>query len=151
MSVPSSMETLPLAAERIIPHRSPMCLVGHLIHVTGQSGTVDASVDRESIFLDDLGQLDRQAIVELVAQAYAAITGYARAMLGEPIIQGFLVGIRDFAIYEDIHGGDRVVIHVNTIKVFGGFAVAEGRVVLNDKLMATATIKVWIPPDPSTV
>ena len=142
------METelyFPIDVDQLIPHRKPMCLIECLVEVKDQSGTVMASVLPDNVLLDDNGRLDRMALPEMIAQAYAAIQGYAKRMAGKSIKQGFLVGIRKFTVIKDVFLDDHIMIHVNTIKVFGGFALAHGEVLRNDELIASGTIKLWIP------
>ena len=41
--------------------------------------------------------------------------------------------------------GDLLKINVTTISEVGGFAVAEGTVTRNDKIIASGSLTLWIP------
>lgn len=140
------METeshFPIDAQKLILHRKPMCQIDHLVEVTEKSGTVSTSVLADNVLLDEDGLLDRLALVEMIAQTYAALKGYASRRAGKPINPGFLVGIRKFAVYEDVQLGDRIMVHVEMIKEFGGFALAKGDILRGDVCIATGIIKLW--------
>ena len=136
-----------IGIDRLIPHRKPMCLIDRLVEVADQSGTVLASVLPDNVLVDDNGRLDRLAFAEMIAQTYGAIKGYTNRATGESITQGFLVEIRNFTVNKDVFIGDRIMIHVDTVKEFGGFVLAQGEVFHNDDLIATGTIKLWIPEE----
>jgi predicted hotdog family 3-hydroxylacyl-ACP dehydratase len=138
----------PMEAERLIPHRKPMQMIDRLVEATAEAGgTAEVVVSADHVLVDHHGHLDRAAFPELIAQAYAAVQGYAYQQAGRTIVPGFLVGIRRCNVSGEATAGDRLRVRVYTVKQFGGFALAEGAVMRGQDTIATASIKVWIPPE----
>ena len=144
------METeqrLPLPAEALIPHRKPMCIIDRLIDTKAQGGTAEAGVAPDSVLVDEDGQLDPTAVAEMIAQTYAAVKGYNDRLSGEPVKQGFLVGIRKIQFLKLVFVGDVLRINVDTVGAISGFAVVKGQVTRNQEVIAEGEIKLWIQPE----
>lgn len=133
-----------MPAEAFIPHRLPMRLVETLISYDDTAAVIEAKVTADSILVDSEGFLDEAALVELLAQGYAVIKGYADRLKGEDISEGYLVGVRKLRISGKARTGDRLIITIRTVGSFEGFAVADGEVVRGDEIIANGTIKLWI-------
>jgi predicted hotdog family 3-hydroxylacyl-ACP dehydratase len=137
---------LPMAAEGLIPHRLPMRQIDRLLEYSdGVQATVEALIDAENPLLDEDGQLAEVALVEMLAQSFAAVQGYADSLAGKPIGQGFLVGISQITIEGTARLGDRLLIHIRPIAALEGFVVVEGEVSLGNQTLASGKLKLWIP------
>lgn len=143
----SSDRTLPLprAAEKFIPHRAPMRLIDTLVEYGDQSGVIETRVAPDCPFLDDSEVLGPVALAEMMAQAYAVIKGYADTLVGKPVKEGFLVGIKKIDFTDCVSAGDLLRIEVRTTAALEGFIVAEGDVCRDGLAVASGTFKVWIP------
>ena len=139
--------TLPLPAQELIPHRKPMCMVDRLVEFADQGGTVEAFVSSDNALVNDDGRLDPLAVAEMIAQAYAVVKGYDDHLSGEPVKQGFLVGIRKIQFHQAVFAGDNLRIHVNTVGNIAGFAVVEGVVTHKSDIIAEGQIKLWVKED----
>jgi 3-hydroxyacyl-[acyl-carrier-protein] dehydratase len=137
---------LPMAAEELIPHRPPMQLIKALEGFEEGTGTVSAVVEPGNLLLEEDGSLAEVALLELLAQSYAAVQGYADSFSGLPPRQGFLVGVRGITCLARPRLGDRLQIQVRATTRLEGFAVVEGRVRRDDELLAEGNIKLWIVP-----
>jgi len=135
---------LPLPAEALIPHRKPMCIIDRLIDTTAQGGTAETGVASDNVMVDENGQLEPTAIAEMIAQTYAAVKGYNDRLSGEPVKQGFLVGIRKIQFFKLVFIGDILRINVDTVGAISGFAVVKGQVTRNQEVIAEGEIKLWI-------
>jgi predicted hotdog family 3-hydroxylacyl-ACP dehydratase len=133
-----------MAAERLIPHRPPMRLVDRLLSFADGDGTAEATVPGGSVAAAEDGALDPVALVELIAQSYAAVRGYDDLVHGRPVSEGFLVGIRRMRIAGKAHAGERLLTEVRTVGSFEGFAVVEGTVSRDGETLASGTLKLWI-------
>lgn len=143
---------LPLDAERLIPHRKPMCMVDRLIEYKDQAGTVEAVVSSENALIEDNEPLDQLAVVEMIAQACAAAKGYENLLSKDPVQLGFLVGIKKIEFFGKAFAGDRLQISVRTVGAISGFTVVEGTVTCNEKIIAAGKMKLWVTePAPSEV
>jgi predicted hotdog family 3-hydroxylacyl-ACP dehydratase len=138
--------SLPVAAERLIPHRRPMQLIETLEAFDGEAGTVSAVVAAGNPLLEEDGALAEVALLELLAQSFAAVQGYADSFSGQPPRQGFLVGVRKVSFLVRPRLGDHLKITVRVIARLEGFAVVEGSVRRGDALLAEGSIKLWIVP-----
>lgn len=135
---------LPLAAEELIPHRLPLRLVDGLLAIDGKNGIVEALIVAECPFVDADGSLEDIALIELIAQAYAALKGYLDRLEDKPVRQGFLVGIKKLDRLKSVRAGDRLRIEIRTLGELADFAVAEGEIWRGTDLIAQGEIKVWI-------
>jgi predicted hotdog family 3-hydroxylacyl-ACP dehydratase len=138
--------SLPVAAEGLIPHRRPMQLIDALEAFDGDTGTVSAVMEAGNPLLEEDGALAEVALLELLAQSFAAVQGYADSFSGQPARQGFLVGVRKVSFYLRPRLGDKLEIKVRAAARLEGFAVVEGSVMRGDELLAEGNIKLWIVP-----
>jgi predicted hotdog family 3-hydroxylacyl-ACP dehydratase len=140
--------TLPMAAELLIPHRTPMRLVDTLLSVNDGCAVAESVLPRSTMMADGEGRLDEVAFMELIAQSYAAFKGYMDLLEGKPVSEGFLVGVRHLEITGTAYAGDRLLTSIRTVGAFGGFAVVEGAVTRGDETLAAGTLKLWlVDPD----
>ncbi len=135
---------LPQPAEGFIPHRLPMRLIDELLESAGGTATVAATI-ADGLLTGTDGRLAEAGLVEILAQAFAAMQGYEDSRLGQPIRRGFLVGIRSFRVAGTARAGDRLRVHLRTVGRLGGFALAEGEIRRGEELLAGGTLKLWIP------
>lgn len=136
--------TLPLEAEELIPHRLPLRMIDRLLEIDGKNGVVEAQVAADCPLVSADGRLEDVALTELLAQSYAAIKGYGDQLAGEPVKQGFLVGIKKSVKLLSAQRGDRLKINIKTLAELGDCAVAEGEIWRDEELLASAEIKAWI-------
>lgn len=138
---------LPVAAENLIPHRSPMRLVERLVSFNAGVGEVEALVDEACVLLDENGNLADVGLVEMLAQAFAAVQGYSDLLAGGEVRQGFLVGIRKITLSGTAQLGDVLRIRIRTLASMDGFAVVEGEVLCQGQVLAQGNLKLWIPQE----
>lgn len=136
--------TLPVAAERILPHRPPMLLLKRLTACTELTAAAEARFPAESLFADADGRIDPVVMVELMAQTYAALRGYADLVQGQPVQEGLLVGARQVRILGAAHAGEELRVEVRTDGLYEGFALVEGEVRRGTELLAAGTVKLWV-------
>lgn len=136
--------TLPMPAQALIPHRPPMRLVERLLSYADGIGVVEAQLPPECLLAAPDGGVDEAALVELLAQGYAAIKGYDDLLNGKEISRGYLVGVRKLRLTGRARAGERLLVHIRTVGSFEGFAVADGEVERDGYLLASGTLKLWI-------
>ena len=121
-----------------------MRLVETLVDVTEEgAGIVEAKIDDDCPLLQENETLAPVSMVELVAQAYAAVKGYADEKAGKPPRKGFLVGIQKSEFMKTAMKGDTLRIMVETTGSFEDFSVVTGRVLRGDETLAAASVKVF--------
>jgi 3-hydroxyacyl-[acyl-carrier-protein] dehydratase len=136
--------SLPQPAERFIPHRAAMRLIDTLISRSETTGVIDATPGADCLLVAADGFLDEAALVELMAQGYAAIRGYDDLVQGREISEGYLVGVRKFRVAARARAGQRLLVRIRTVGSFEAFAVAEGEIERDGETIACGTIKLWI-------
>lgn len=141
--------TLPCEAARLLPHKPPVRMLDQLLTWKDGAGQAGAVVDRRSSLLDSRGRLDRNALIELMAQAYAAGKSWEGRRRGQTPRIGYLVGIGSFEWTDDAMAGERLLISVATEGVFGDFIVVSGHICREDHhQLARGELRLWRrPPD----
>ena len=136
---------LPLDAEMLIPHSKPMRLIDRLNASDGKSGSASAYFAADCPFvIDRKGTIERLALLELIAQTYAASKGYEDLADGIDFSQGYLVGISNAVYYSDAYARQDLLIKVESEEAFDNFHFAAGEVWYDDTLLIKATLKIWI-------
>jgi predicted hotdog family 3-hydroxylacyl-ACP dehydratase len=143
------METaeLPIQAETLLPHRPPLLMIDRLLACEGLEGTVESILKPGNPFLNGEGLLYRPAMVELVAQSFAAIKGFADRREGKPAGKGFLVGVKRFAFFHQAKLGQRLLIRIIPTGETEEFGLAQGRIHCGDTLLAEGTVMVFVPKE----
>lgn len=136
---------LPIPTEQLLPHRPPMLLVDQLVRYEPGGGSVSANVRHGDLFVDTQGQLADVALVELVAQGYAAIKGYEDTLNQLPVKQGYLVGSRKVTVHRSVKVGEQLMIEISTSGLLEGFSVVDGLIKSGEDVVAEGSIKLWIP------
>lgn len=148
---------LPIAAEKLIPHRSPMLLIDELSTWSEAEMKGTALIKKDNPFLSSSGILDSNGLVEIMAQTVAAGNGYHAKILGEPIKTGFLVGLSELEFFDSVSLGDSLSTEIIQESKVGKFSIVKGNVIRNGRCIATGGIKIFeiegqpevIPPSAS--
>jgi len=141
-----SME-YPISARGIIPHRRPMRLVDRVVKAGKDlSGTAEALISRDNIFVDETGFLAPEAMIELMAQAFAAVSGSIGMQKGTHSVTGYLVGVKRFEMSARAREDDNLVIEVRPTGEFAGFVIIDALVRRQGQVLATGELKIWQAP-----
>ena len=142
---------LPIQAEKLLPHGGQMLLIDSVLTADDTSGTVLCNLSAQSIAIGADGNILEPFYIELVAQSYAAVCGYHLQKSGQPVPEGYLVGVQKFQINpQPAHTtwlSSELLINVQTVGDFDGFAVVEGTVSREGKVLAEGKIKLFVPQD----
>ena len=136
--------TLPVSASELIPHKPPIRLVDRIIEYKKNWGIVEAVIKPDSFLLNDNGEFDNTAMIELMAQSIAVIKGYENQLDDKPVQNGFLVGGRNVQCTGKVFSGDLLRISIGKVGGIEGFTVVDGEVKRNDEIIASGRIKLWI-------
>ena len=91
--------SLPMPAEMLVPHRPPILVIERLLEFNDTKGVVESCMHPDSIFARKDGSIEQVTMVEIIAQSFAAVKGYADLLEGKPISKGFLVGVKRLNIF----------------------------------------------------
>jgi radical SAM protein with 4Fe4S-binding SPASM domain len=134
---------LPTDVGHIIPHKPPMLLIDRLLEVKERASVSEMTVRDDMIFVDTGGRLDEASYPEIISQAVAAHEGFRRFGGRNPLVEGFLLGIKNLEILGESHVGDTLSISLYKKTKFGDFGILNGEVFNGEKLIARGEIKVW--------
>jgi predicted hotdog family 3-hydroxylacyl-ACP dehydratase len=121
-----------------------MRLVERILGVDGESITVEALVEHQDLFCDADGLLSPPALIELLAQSYAAFNGYISMAEGKTPSMGFLVSIKKAEILGQARAGDQLRVETRSAGAFGGFTLVHGQVFRGEELIAQGSLQLWI-------
>ena len=136
---------LPVEADRLVPQRPPMIAIDRLTEFQGGWGGVESTIAPDSIFVRDDGSVEPAVLVELIAQAFAAVKGYENLIGGNPVAKGFLVEVKRFEVFGTAYRGERLSIVIDKSGATDDFALAHGTVMREDAAIASGNVMVWIP------
>jgi radical SAM protein with 4Fe4S-binding SPASM domain len=134
---------LPVDVARVIPHKPPMLLIDRLLEVKERASVSELTVREDMIFVDENGHLDDASYPEIISQAVAAQEGFRRFGGRNPLIEGFLLGIKNLEILGNSFVGDTLRISLHKKAKFGDFGILNGEVHKDQELIARGEIKVW--------
>jgi predicted hotdog family 3-hydroxylacyl-ACP dehydratase len=141
---------LPCPASALVPHGPPMRLVETLLAVRdggdAPGGEAAARVLPAWPFVDAAGALDPSALVELAAQAYAALAGWRRRRDGLPAGEGFLVGLKGVRFGRPVRAGEELTVRLTELGGFAGFQLVEAAVLCGPDTVCRGQLKLFAPP-----
>ncbi len=135
---------LPADTEPFMLHRSPLRLVRRLLRVEGDFAEAETALEAGDVGIGSDGKVERTALLEMVAQTYAAARGYRDLSENRPPALGYLVGASDFHIERAPRAGQAFRIEVQSSNSFEDFYSVEGCVVCQAEILAAGTLKVWL-------
>lgn len=127
----------------LIPQRQPFQLIDSLIYFEESKGTSSFVVFAEHILCNG-SHLTEAGLIENIAQTAAAHAGYASKLNNEPVLVGFIGGIKNLIIHELPKVGD--MIHTTIIienKVMNALIIT-GQVMRNNTCLASCEMKIFI-------
>jgi radical SAM protein with 4Fe4S-binding SPASM domain len=136
------IDTLPISVDDFIPQRAPMKMVDTLLSVGERCAEVETVLTQDNPFIDENGQLENSAYMEIIAQSIAALNGFQlRNRAVKP--EGFLMGAKKITCHKPATIGDRLVTTVYKAHKFEDFGIIQGRVECDGECLAEGEIKVY--------
>jgi|1185.fasta_scaffold295772_2 predicted hotdog family 3-hydroxylacyl-ACP dehydratase len=135
--------------EEFVPHRGAMLLVSGVLACDTDSITVGAAVPREAWYLDEQGAMPAWIGLELMAQAIAAHAGVQGRVHGGRPRRGLLLGCRAYhAAAPSFAAGAALEVSAQRAATDeGGFAAFDCTVRSAGRELASATVRVFVPPE----
>ncbi len=142
------MQTLPLTINGLIPHGPSIRMVDQLINLGERRASTSFTVQSDSPWVDEHGELDELAYMEIVAQSFAATHCFHLSAEQLAVHKGLLLGVSNLVITTQARAGEELTIEIRKITRFGDFGIVEGEVRHEDgRLIATCQVKVWRSSD----
>ncbi len=138
----SEIDILPIPVDDFIPQRAPMKMVDTLLSVGEKCAEVETVLTQANPLIDESGQLEPAAYLEIIAQAAAALNGFQlRNRTAKP--EGFLMGAKKMVIHKPARCGDRLITSVLKTHKFEDFGIIQGRIERDGECLAEGEIKVF--------
>jgi predicted hotdog family 3-hydroxylacyl-ACP dehydratase len=134
-----------MPAEMLVPHRPPILVIERLLEFNDTKGVVESCMHPDSIFARKDGSIEQVTMVEIIAQSFAAVKGYADLLEGKPISKGFLVGVKRLNIFGMAYKKDGLLTFIERVGETDEFSLAEGKVMREGQLIASGNVMVWVP------
>ena len=146
-AIDSVVPHLPHDADSLVPHEPPMLLVDRVVRVAPDDdpeawSIVEAEVPEDGIFVTD-GRVLPEYLIELTAQAIAAVDGYENLRLKLTPVVGFLVGVQDFVWLTEPRPSQPLRIELNKSFSFGAMMIFKVVVYATDTTICRGEIKIW--------
>lgn len=134
-------------ASEFLPHRQGMLFIDYITeYLPDLGGEVELTLGSDCIFASEDGEVDPTLCLELMAQGFAALEGYAAHMRKEPVQKGFLVGVQHLNIRaKKLSVGMLLSIKSRIATRIGDFAFIDCTLSSAGVLIAEANIKLYIP------
>ncbi|HEX72636.1 MAG TPA: hypothetical protein ENN65_04930 [Candidatus Hydrogenedentes bacterium] len=133
-----------------LPHQPPLRLIRKIVAQEDDGMVAETVFGDDDFVVGDDGVVEEAAILELIAQSFAAFHGYEHHRDQRPANTGYLVGIKQFNIHRNARAGETLRVRVQRTDIFDHFHAGNGTVYLGDERIADAVITVWIAPDADT-
>ncbi|MBQ4616127.1 MAG: hypothetical protein IJB29_05390 [Mailhella sp.] len=137
----------PIPALEFIPHRPPIVFIDGVIGAEGLSASSVFRVPESSPYLDEDGRLMPEAMLEVMAQCFAAGAGMQAAEQGQRISWGYLAAVKDLRVLASVFSGDELhaeAVHSMTV---GPLHVLDCRVTRGKDEVASAQLKIFVPEE----
>ncbi len=138
------MTTYPCVSS-LIPHRPPMLLVSRVLDVQEKTGSAEAPIKEDHLFLRKDGTLLPETCCELIAQGYGVCEAYRRTQKGLTIEGGgYLATLRDMEIFAPARAGDVLTVRTEKMDECFGTYIVRGEVFCNEQKLAQATVYIFM-------
>jgi len=129
----------------LIPHRAPMLLVNRVLDVREKTGSAQATVGEEHLFLRANGTLAPEVCCELIAQGFGVCEAVRRTQKGLTINGGgYLSNMRDMETFAPARMGDVLTVRTEKIDECFNTHIVRGEVFCQTRKLAQATIYIFM-------
>ena len=127
--------------ESLIPHREKIKIISGILEIKETTAISTAVVNPNWPSYDE-GEVNSLVLIEAIAQTAAIVEGYKRKQQGKDGVKGWLVGIKsaEFNVAK-IQVNTNLIIMIENKYSFDNYAVVEGIVKTDEKVLATATLQ----------
>lgn len=131
--------------DTLVPHKKPMLLVDEILSVTEPDARVKSVIGAGHLFLREDGTLAPEALIEIVAQSFAACEAQRRELAGLSTEGGgYMASVRDFEILLPVRQGDELVTRVTKKDDFMGTRIVAGEIFRGTEKVAAGTVYIFM-------
>jgi predicted hotdog family 3-hydroxylacyl-ACP dehydratase len=120
-------------------------MVDTLYSCDEKGSTSGLTINDENIFCED-GIFSESGMMENIAQTAAMHAGYLCKKNNVPVPVGFIGAVKNLEVFAFPKAGNKIVTTIQIENEVFGITLISGKVVCEDKLMASAEMKIVIKP-----
>lgn len=117
-------------------------MAGKLVSTDSDRTVSSFVVEHGNVFVKN-GLFQEAGLMENIAQTAALRAGYMAQSNNKPVAVGYIGAVNHFEVYELPKTGDEIVTGIRVKNQIFDIIVLEGKVWLNDKLIARCEMKVF--------
>ena len=126
--------------KKLIPQRDPMIMVDSLFYYDKTKVIGGLTINNSNLFVKD-GFLNESGILEHMAQTVALHTGYSFYINNLVAPEGYIGDISNVIITKLPMVNDKLKTEIKILKKFLKIVLVEGKTLLNNEVIMTATMK----------
>lgn len=135
--------SLPIQAEKLLPHRKPMCCIDELTSISATSAIATVRLSLEHSLMD-AGSLHSFGYIEIAAQTAGAMQGYFQLENNSTPKEGFLVAVQNVEILAVAQENETLYSEIEVLGEYQGVSVISFRVYSDHSTKATGKLKVYV-------
>lgn len=128
---------------KLIPQRYPFMMIDEADGFNDGSCTTTLSVRYDNYFVVDGDELAETGLIEHIAQSASALAGYKSLGADAPPV-GIIGEVKRFECHRRPKVGEKLQTKVSFGLSFGNVTLADGETRVDDELIATAKLKIFI-------
>lgn len=129
----------------LIPQRAPIIMIDALEYADEKT-TISTFTVKDSCIFCNNGYLSESGVLENIAQTGAAGFGYSSIKDNKPVPLGFIASIKNITIHSLPPINVTIKTEVITLEPVLGFTIIKGKTKLNDLVIATCEMRIFIKP-----
>jgi predicted hotdog family 3-hydroxylacyl-ACP dehydratase len=126
-----------------IPQRPPFVMIDNLVGCDETCSNTTLQVTAENVLVYN-GELSEAGLMENIAQTAAAGVGYVTLKNNEPILVGYIAGVKNLEIFALPKVGDVIETTVIIKTQVFDVTIISGSIKCKDELLATCEMKIFI-------
>ena len=126
-----------------IPQRPPFVMIDKLVGCDDTCSITTLQVKAENVLVYN-GELSEAGLMENIAQTAAAGAGYVALKNNEPVLVGYIAGVKNLEIFALPKVGDIIETTVIIKMQIFDVTIVSGIIKCNEELLATCEMKIFI-------
>lgn len=127
----------------LIPQRSPIQMVDRYIFEDELNCRSELTINEDNLFLDELGYMSVEGVLEHIAQTSAAHIGYLHRLAGKTISLGYIGDIKRCAVTGQMPAaGATLCTRVSVVSQVGNVTLVSAEAAVNDSPIMSCRMKV---------
>lgn len=127
----------------LIPQRPPIVMISSMTGIENGISTSSLTIADDNIFVDD-GILTECGLIEHMAQAAAARTGFIAAENRESVKPGYIASVNDFILKTNPQTGDTVTTTIEVVQEVANVSLIEAHSFVNGMEIASCRMKIFL-------